>query len=108
MTSPNMVTDAMAERFKKLFAAAHEADDCHQPLECDPRDIIALETEMRHFEVAMQSSQPTDDVERVAQAIEKIIDDYPMIDASQSQIRKIRAEKIARAAIAALSGGQVE
>jgi hypothetical protein len=103
------ITDAMIERHKALFAAAHEADDCHQPLECDPRDIIVLETEMRHFEVAMQASQPADDVvELVARAVAYVIakrhnDGHEPSPASVDDWTNDQRREEARAAIATLS-----
>ncbi len=42
-------------------------------------------------------------VERVAKAIEQVIDRYPAVDASPSRIREIRAGWIARAAISAMA-----
>lgn len=41
--------------------------------------------------------------EKVARAIEAVIDNYPAVDASPSHIRKIRAEWCAQAAITAIS-----
>lgn len=40
--------------------------------------------------------------EVVARALESIVDTVPMIDASQSQLRRVRAESLARSALAAI------
>jgi hypothetical protein len=65
-------TSGVTEAIQALFAAAHEADDCHQPLECDPRTVIALQTELRHLEAeiaAMSAARPAVDEEVERRAI---------------------------------------
>jgi hypothetical protein len=47
------------EKVNRLFAQAYEADDCHAMLECDPRDIIALQTELRHLETLAEQQAAT-------------------------------------------------
>lgn len=76
--------------YAELFHKAHEAEDCGQMLECDPRTVMALQNELQALEAQVSTITPPLDSEAV-ERVRKLVDVHHYREAVEVPLDDLRA-----------------